>query len=223
MIIYLLVFISALPMTIAVSSERPFPDISFKDFNKFVNNNFSPQVSLSTVLMVLFTITENSDLLNLHAHQKNPQCIGELKQSSSGWIRALTQSLIDRLEEKTSDLFTSNEFLENSENDLITPLTIKLDKLIDVLKLNPKSGKLTKRLQPISHEKITAVHLICPQSMECKDIGCDPRGLHQVTRDCDIPKATLIKGNKIYKNVAVLSGKCPKCETIYYADHESVE
>ena len=77
--IYLLVFISALPMTIAVSSERPFPDISFKDFNKFVNNNFSPQVSLSTVLMVLFTITENSDLLNLHARQKNPQCIGELK------------------------------------------------------------------------------------------------------------------------------------------------
>ena len=99
-------------MTIAVSSERPFPDISFKDFNKFVNNNFSPQVSLSTVLMVLFTITENSDLLNLHARQKNPQCIGELKQSSSGWIRALTWSLIDRLEEKTSDLFTSNEFLK---------------------------------------------------------------------------------------------------------------
>ena len=73
-------------MTIAVSSEMPFPDISFKDFNKFINNNFSPQVSLSIVLLVLFTITENSDLLNLHAHQKNPQCTGEVKQLSSGWI-----------------------------------------------------------------------------------------------------------------------------------------
>ena len=37
---------------------------------KFVNNNFGPQVSLSTVMLVLFTMTENSDLLNLHAHQK---------------------------------------------------------------------------------------------------------------------------------------------------------
>ena len=41
--IYLLVFISALPMTTAVSSERPFPDISFKDFSKFVNSNFKNQ------------------------------------------------------------------------------------------------------------------------------------------------------------------------------------
>ena len=211
-------------MTTAGSSESPFPDISFKDFNKFVNSNFSPQVSLTTVLLVLFTMTENSDLLNLHARQKNPQCIGELKQSSSGWIRALARSLIDRLEENTNNLFIESEWLEKSKNDLITPLTIKLDKLMDVLKLNPfsKSGKLRKRFQSVSHQEITPIHIICPQSMECEDIKCDPRGLHQATRDRDIPKVTLIKGNKIFKNVAVLSGKCPKCETVYYADHESL-
>ena len=95
-------------MTIAVSSEMLFPDISFKDFNKFINNNFSPQVSLSTVLLVLFTIAENSDLY-LHARQENPQCTGEVKQLSSGWIRALTRSLMDRLEEKTNSLFTEHE------------------------------------------------------------------------------------------------------------------
>jgi len=211
-------------MTTAGSSESPFPDISFKDFNKFVNSNFSPQVSLTTVLLVLFTMTENSDLLNLHARQKNPQCIGELKQSSSGWIRALARSLIDRLEENINNLFIESEWLEKSKNDLITPLTIKLDKLMDVLKLNPfsKSGKLRKRFQSVSHQEITPIHIICPQSMECEDIKCDPRGLHQATRDRDIPKVTLIKGNKIFKNVAVLSGKCPKCETVYYADHESL-
>ena len=216
---------SALPMTRAGSSESPFPDISFKDFNKFVNSNFNPQVSLSTVLLVMFTMTENSDLLNLHARQKNPQCIGELKQSSTGWMRALARSLIDRLEETTNDLFTESEYLEKSRNDLITPLTVKLDKLMDVLKLNPfsKSGKLKKRLQPISHLEISAIHIICPQSMECEDIKCDPHGLHQATRDRDIPKVTLIKENKIFKNVAVLSGKCPKCETVYYADHESLD
>jgi len=32
---------------------------------------------------------------------------------------------------------------------------------------------------------------------------------------------TLIKGTKIYDRVHVLSGKCPTCETKYYADHES--
>ena len=223
--IYLLVFISALPMTTAVSSERPFPDISFKDFSKFVNSNFSAQVSLSTVLLVLFTMMENSDLLNLHARQKNPQCNGELKQSPSGWIRALAQSLIDRLEGKTNSLFTKSEHPKTLGNDLITPLTIKLDKFIDVLKLNPfsKSGKLMGKLWPVSYQEITAIHLICPQSMECEDIKCDPCSLHQSTRDRDLPKVTLIKGNKIYKNVAVLSGKCPKCETIYYADHESLD
>ena len=225
LLIYILVFISALPMTFAASSERPFPDISFKDFNKFVSSNFNPQVSLSTVLLVLFTMTENSDLLNLHAHQKNPQYNEELKQSSSGWIRALAWSLIDRLEGKINTLFTENEHLEISNNDLITPLTVKLDKLMDALKLNPfsKSGKLKKRLEPISHQEITAIHLICPQSMECEDTKCDARCLHQGTRERDIPKVTLIKGNKVFKNVAVLSGKCPKCETVYYADHESLD
>jgi len=211
-------------MAFAVSSEMPFPDISFKDFSKFVNSNFGPQVSLTTVLLVLFTMTENPDLLNLHARQKNPQQIGELKQSSSGWIRAMARSLIDRLEVKTNSLFTESEHPETLGNDLITPLTAKLDKLMDVLKLNPfsKSGKLKKKLQTISHQEITAIHLICPQSMECEDTECDPCGLHQATDNRDIPKVMLIKGNKIYKNVAVLCGKCPRCDTLYYADHESL-
>ena len=223
--ISLLVVLSGIPMTAAMSPEMPFPDISFKALNKFVISNFGPQVSLATVLLVLFTMTENTDLLNLHAHQKNPQYTGEIKQSSSGWIRALAQSLNDRLQEKTRDLFTDTELPENSStNDLITPLTAKLDKLMDVLKLNPfsKSGKLKKRLKPVSHHEITAVHIICPLSMECEDMTCDPYRLHQTTRDHDIPKVTLIKGTTIYKNVAVLSGKCPKCETVYYADHESL-
>jgi uncharacterized Zn finger protein (UPF0148 family) len=219
-LIYLLVFFSSLPITAAISPESPFPDISFKNFNKFVINNFGSQVSLATVLLVLFTITENSDLLNLHTRQKNPQCSGELKQSSSGWIKALARSLNDRLQDKTNSLFTDSML----PNDPITSLSAKLDTLIDVLKLNPfsKSGKLIKKLKPISHSEISAVHLICPLSMECEDITCHPCGLHQTTRERDIPKVTFIKGSIIYKNVAVLSGKCPKCETVYYADHESI-
>ena len=102
----------------------------------------------------------------------------------------MTRSLIDRLEGKTNSLFTESEHPENLGNDLITPLTVKLNKLMDVLKLNPffKSGKLRKKLQPISHQEITPIHLICPQSMECEDIECDPCGLLQATDNRDIPK-----------------------------------
>ena len=212
-------------MALAVPSEMPFPDISFKDFSKFVDGNFDPQISLSIVLLVLFSMTENPELLNLHARQKNPQCIGEKKHSSSGWIRVLAWSLIDRLEEKFIGLFKESDQLETSLNDFITPLTVKLDKLMDVLKLNPfsKSGKLKKRLQSISHHEISPILLICPQSPECEDLECDPCGLLQATKERDIPIVTLIKGSKIYKKVAVLSGKCPKCETVYYADHESLD
>jgi len=39
--------------------------------------------------------------------------------------------------------------------------------------------------------------------------------------DVDISSATLIKGTKIYEEVHVLSGRCPQCKTIYYADHET--
>jgi hypothetical protein len=164
-------------------------------------------------------MTENSDLLNLHARQKNPRT-GELKQASSGWIKALARSLNNGLKEKTANLFIEDVL----PDDFITPLTVKLDKLMDVLKMNPfsKSGKLKKKLLPVSHHEIAAIHIICPQSIECEDTKCDQRGLHQNTRERDIPKVTLIKGTTIYKNVMVLSGKCSQCEAVYYADHESL-
>ena len=41
------------------------------------------------------------------------------------------------------------------------------------------------------------------------------------TRDRDVPRVTLIKGAKTHDGVHVLSGKCTKCDTKYYADHES--
>jgi len=42
----------------------------------------------------------------------------------------------------------------------------------------------------------------------------------QDTQKCDIPSVTLIKDNKIYKKVSVLTGKCPDCKTSYSADHK---
>ena len=57
--------------------------------------------------------------------------------------------------------------------------------------------------------------------MQCQTQSCNGRSFHINTRGRDIPKATLIKGSKIHEEVHVLSGKCPQCKTIYYADHET--
>ena len=38
----------------------------------------------------------------------------------------------------------------------------------------------------------------------------------------DIPRVTLIKESTPYTNVQVLTGQCPKCKTLCFADHERV-
>jgi hypothetical protein len=62
-----------LPIVAAVPDEGQFPNIPFKVFSQFVQENFSSRITLSQVLLVLFTITDNHDLLNLHARQQNPR------------------------------------------------------------------------------------------------------------------------------------------------------
>src|SRR6202789_705267 len=65
----------------AQSIESPFPDIPFKLFSSFVKENFSSKITLSQVLLVLFTITDNTDLLYLHARQQNPEYSEENRTS----------------------------------------------------------------------------------------------------------------------------------------------
>ena len=55
---------------------------------------------------------------------------------------------------------------------------------------------------------------------------CSARPCHAISNQYIWTQGTvmchkLIKGTKIYDRVHVLSGKCPTCETKYYADHES--
>jgi len=121
-------------------------------------------------------------------------------------------------------LFTSSELLQYTDEDKrITPLTIKLDALAVVLNLIPKTKKAPKtKLLPISQKQIRPALVICPQSVECENLDCSARSLIQETKLRDIPKVTLIKGTVIYKKVPVLTAECPKCSTLYSADHEKV-
>jgi len=58
------------PTVYASPEPGTFPNVPFNVFNDFVSKNFNNNIPLSTVLLIFFTLIENTDLLNLHARQK---------------------------------------------------------------------------------------------------------------------------------------------------------
>ncbi|TDL26333.1 hypothetical protein BD410DRAFT_716211, partial [Rickenella mellea] len=98
----------------------------------------------------------------------------------------------------------------------------KLDNLSKVLGLTPynKRGVFQRKLKPVSMKEIEAAQVICPISMECETLSCNSRALLKYTQARDLSRATLVRGTTIYANVPVLAGKCKKCDTYYYCDHE---
>jgi hypothetical protein len=222
-LVWLLIWSHLVSFTYA-ASQHPFPNIPFSLFSNTVQSHFGTDVSLATVLTILFTLVENPDLLNLHFRQQNPKCSGENKIQVSGWIIALVSSLVTQIGDKgTETLFSERELTkEPDKKKKINLLSGKLDKIAICLKLSPYDdrGKYKGKLLPISHREIEPAYVICPTSFICGTLGCQPRCLVQSTRERDIPTVALIKGHTVYRNVPVLTGKCPRCKTLYAADHE---
>jgi hypothetical protein len=198
--------------------QRDFPNISFHSFSLLISSTFHPDISLATVLFLLFSLTQNTDLLNLHSRQQQQQFISEKVTKYTGWMSALVNALCDQLDEETM----THMFQESEPN---TPELFgnKLDVMAQKLKLLPytKSGQFKpKRIQPISHDPFKPVLLLCPSTFVCTTATCNPRSLLQFTRDRDIPHTKLIIGTTIHTKVPVLTGKCPLCDTRYAADRE---
>jgi hypothetical protein len=192
-------------------------------FSNFIQEQFSSQISLTTVLTILFSLTNNPDLLNLHARQQHPKIQSEIAVTTSGWIKALALALENRLANTAKLMFRSEERESQLTDDQVTTrIGLKLDGLAKVLKLDPynKRGQFGGKLKPISEQHIQPVHVICPGSSECETEGCQSRAILKLTRARDTPQVTLIKGTKIYDDVPVLAGQCPGCLTVYHADHE---
>ena len=221
-LIWFIMMLFLMPGVAAQAEESPFPNIPFKLFSHFVKENFSSKITLSQVLIVLFTITENPDLLNLHARQQNPEYPEENHSSDSGWIRGLARALQDKLGDGQQMLFKNAD--DRNPAHKITAIGEKIDGLAKVLKLYPydNHGQFQGNLKSISHTSIQAAHVICPNAITCETTTCNPRSLLQITKVRDIPKVTLIKNSTIYENVQVLTGRCPKCKTLYLADRERV-
>ncbi|TFK31937.1 hypothetical protein BDQ12DRAFT_701384 [Crucibulum laeve] len=182
-------------------SKKGLTNISFKVFSDCIKLNFSSQISLATVLLILFTMTENNELLSLYARQANPLYDGENDSSLSGWMRCLSRALIEKLNKHNSSmkLFHKREMAHTfKEEKKIVTVGNKLNSLAKVLKLYPcdKNGYYKGNLPTISYKSIQAIMMICPSSG-------------------DIPMITLIKGNTIYENACVLT-------VLYSADHEHI-
>ena len=222
-VILIIIGFGFLPVAYATPDQDPFPDVSFKVFSQFIMANFGSEISLSTLLMMLFSMTNNPDLLNLHARQQYTKVEGEMVQSNTGWIKALATALLNRLDQAQDTLFRTDEKLSQlSDNGITNSIATKLHKLSEILDLHPynKQGKFMGKLKPISEKDIEPVHIICPSSMECETKACKGRTILKSTRERDTSKVMLIKGTKIYDNVPVLAGQCPNCSTSYHADHE---
>jgi hypothetical protein len=83
-VIWLLIWFQMASLVHAARTDAPFPDIPFSAFNQIIESTFGSNISLTTVLTILFTITENVDLLNLHFRQQHPEFQGENKTQTTG-------------------------------------------------------------------------------------------------------------------------------------------
>jgi hypothetical protein len=216
----LYIVLASVPLVAAAPKTQPFPNVPFKVFSTFVEETFGTNISLATMLLLLFTMTENPELLSLHARQQHP-AEGENKTVAPGWIRSLSRAIMHRLKDDIKTVFCPGEY-RSKQNHQVTKLSIKLDAFAKLLNLTPYDhhGKFKERLCPVSYTAIQAVHAICPDSITCVDQQCASRALLQTTRPRDVPLITLIKDNVPYEDVPVLAGKCMQCGVTYYADHE---
>ncbi|KAM6491148.1 hypothetical protein JOM56_013387 [Amanita muscaria] len=181
-----------LPLVAAASREQqPFPDVPFAVFSKFVEDHFISTVSLSTVLMVLFSVTENTDLLSLHYRQR----CSERSTSATGWIRCFGSAVQKRLEEENESLLKESD----------------VDAEGSVQKTNIAIGLKLDALARVGYIQLTN---------QANSRSCNKKALFQWTRARDVPLVRLIKDFKVHEQVQVYSGHCKGCKTLYYADHE---
>ena len=138
--LWALLFLAVLPTASAIPNEAAFPNISFRTFNVFVQENFGTDISLATVLMVLFTLTNNPTLLSLHACQQNPAVPGENKVEITAWIKALARALQEKLADQIYTLQKDDDTV-TTNNALINSVGGKLDQFAKHLNLHPYNSR----------------------------------------------------------------------------------
>ncbi|EDR09218.1 uncharacterized protein LACBIDRAFT_326641 [Laccaria bicolor S238N-H82] len=128
-----------IPHALASPQSAPFPDIGFQDFSEFIINNFGDKISLPTVMMMLLSMTNNTELLSLHFKQSPGS-------NATSWIKCLARAIIEQLGDNDADtLFSENELsmFKNAtarENN-VSSLAVKLVEFSHLLGLYPYNNK----------------------------------------------------------------------------------
>jgi hypothetical protein len=208
----LVMIVSMLCLPSVGATSTAFPDIPFATFSQLIQDQFGPQIKLTTVLIILFSLTSNTDLLNLHAQQKHPHQDGEITQRVSGWMKAFVWSLQDHLGNTTDTLFKVSDNMHGLSRDArITSIGRKMDSLVDGLQLTPYAHDGQRNAWLGKIPGITPVRLLCPNAAECATPHCQ-RALHQVVREKNVSHVTLCEGTTVHHKVALLTGGCTMCQ-----------
>ncbi|KAF9497287.1 hypothetical protein BDN71DRAFT_1545421 [Pleurotus eryngii] len=189
-------FLLGLVPCVAVASKQdPFPNMLFTEFAQSVQSNFGPKIKLSTVLMLLMTLVNNMDLLNLHGQQQ-----ASSQQESTSWMAALVCAVKAKL----------------SDNDFASLFNCDDTQALQT----PQQWVLKCKLHPISTTSVQPIIRITPMVMACPTLTCNKHSLTQELHERDTSQVTLLQGSQCFKNVPVLAGRCSICRTLYWADHE---
>src|SRR5882757_6693690 len=137
-VIKILLVLANLPMVLALQESSGFPDIPFKVFSECVQGTLGPTVTLSTVLLLVFSVLENPELFSLHARQQCPRYEGENRSTASGWMKHMARALQDRLADDSQQLFQKHDIGRDMTNDqVLTVISIKLIAFAQVLRFYP--------------------------------------------------------------------------------------
>ena len=137
-VIKILLVLANLPMVLALQESSGFPDIPFKVFSECVQGTLGPTVTLSTVLLLVFSVLENPELFSLHARQQCPRYEGENRSTASGWMKHMARALQDQLADDSQQLFQKHDIGRDMTNDqVLTVISIKLIAFAQVLRRFP--------------------------------------------------------------------------------------
>ena len=176
MIVWLLSLLLALGSFPGVKASPPaealFPTLTFSDF---IIEHFSSKIPLSSVLIILL-LTENPDLLSLHARQQYTKTQRENAVTTSGWIKALAHAMKENMSQNQRKPLKLKNISKNAtEEEFITALAVKLDALSHLLGLYSydQHQHLQGKVKPVSQKLICPVHVISPVAMECETASCN--------------------------------------------------
>ncbi|KAH6918841.1 hypothetical protein BKA70DRAFT_1214642 [Coprinopsis sp. MPI-PUGE-AT-0042] len=200
--------LAVLPLALGHPTTSPYPDIPFSTFSTFILSTFDPKISLASIMIILSSVLENPELLNLHFRRILP-LVGR-EQGSTAWMEHFASRLAKRFPAKTPLLPRRSE----------TTLSTSLVNLAKLLHLNPYDKyDLVNECKPIDLSSVEPSLAIVSKSYECQNQHCKRYSLFPHMKKEEIAQVTLIKGAKPYSHAFVIDGRCDRCKTSYMADH----